>query len=189
MSQRFSLSICFTVIATVMFLATARPAATETLPEISLAVPESTEERAYLGLEKKPGETFSLAEVDADILLIELFSMYCPYCQAEAPRINVLYDLALRQEEHDVDIRLVGLGASNTQFEVDHFRDTYDIAFPLFPDKSMTFYKKLGGEGTPGFLGVLLKEGQDPEIVLRQSGGFDSPEEFLEKLLESAGYK
>ncbi len=189
MFQRFSLSVCFTVFAIAILLATAGPAATETLPEISVAVPESTEERAYLGLEKEPGETFSLAEVDADILLIELFSMYCPYCQAEAPLINDFHDLALRQEEHDVDIRLVGLGASNTQFEVDQFRDTYDISFPLFPDKSMALYKKLGGEGTPGFLGVLLKEGHDPEIVLRQSGGFHSPEEFLEKLLESAGYK
>jgi len=188
MSRRFSLSLCLTAVAAAMLLVIPRPAAAETLPEIMVTVPENKEDRVYLGLEKEAGESFNLAEIDADILLIELFSMYCPYCQAEAPAVNVLHELALQRKEKGITIRLVGLGASNTRFEVDHFRDTYDIPFPLFPDKPLAFYKKLGGEGTPGFIGVKLEKGAQPEIVLRQTGGFESPEEFLERLLESAGY-
>ncbi len=189
MSFRSTTSVAVVVIAAItVLLSAARFVTAETLPEIVVTVPESKEDRAYLGLEKEAGETFNLAEIDADILLIELFSMYCPYCQAEAPVVNTFHELALQRQEKGTTIRVVGLGASNTQFEVDHFRDTYDIPFPLFPDKPLTFYKKLGGEGTPSFLGVLLKKGAEPEIVLRQTGGFDSPEEFLEKLLESAGH-
>ncbi|MEE4241866.1 MAG: TlpA disulfide reductase family protein [Desulfopila sp.] len=163
--------------------------AAEPLPPISLIIPENQEYRDYLGLKGTPGETFALAEVDADILLIELFSMYCPYCQEEAPLVNEFHALARLQEEKGITIKLVGLGASNTQFEVDFFRDEYNIEFPLFPDKDLSFYKKLKGEGTPGFIGCLLRQGEDPVIVVRQTGGFDSAEEFLGLLLQRAGFR
>lgn len=163
--------------------------AAETLPTITLTVPESVEFREYLGLAGIPGEKFNLAEVDADILLIELFSMYCPYCQAEAPLVNEFHTLARQQEKEDVSIKMVGLGASNTQFEVEYFGDEYNIEFPLFPDKDLSFYKKLKGEGTPGFIGCLLRQGEEPVIIVRQSGGFDSAEEFLALLLQRGGYR
>lgn len=163
--------------------------ATEILPTIVLTVPESRESREYLGLTGAAGEDFALAEVDADILLIELFSMYCPYCQAEAPLVNEFHALARQQEKEGVSIKMVGLGASNTQFEVEYFGDEYNIDFPLFPDKNLALYKKLKGEGTPGFIGCLLRQGEEPVIIVRQSGGFDSAEEFLGLLLQRGGYR
>jgi len=48
-------------------------------------------------------------------------------------------------------------------------------------------YKKFGGEGTPGFIGCLFKEGEEPVIIVRQSGGFETAEEFLALLLQRAG--
>ncbi len=164
-------------------------AAAETLPTITLTVPESREFREYLGLAGNPGEQFNLAEIDADILLIELFSMYCPYCQAEAPLVNEFHTLARQQEEGGVSLKMVGLGASNTQFEVEYFGEEYNIEFPLFPDKDLSLYKKLNGDGTPGFIGCLLRQGEEPVIIMRQSGGFNSAEEFLTLLLQRGGYR
>lgn len=190
MTARFKVVVTFFLTVCVVILVPQNtPQAAEMLPEITLTVPQNQQYREYLGLSRPPGEEFSLAEVDGDILLIELFSMYCPYCQAEAPRINEFHALARELAEEGIEIKMVGLGASNTQFEVEYFRDTYDIEFPLFPDKTLTMYKKLGGEGTPGFIGCLLEEGKKPLIVLRQSGGFDNPEEFLALLLQKAGLK
>lgn len=162
--------------------------AAESFPDIVLEVPDNDMHREYLGLTAKPGENFSIADIKADIVLIELFSMYCPYCQAEAPAVNEFHDLALQQQEKGIRVRVVGLGASNTQFEVEYFRDNFEVAFPLFPDKNLDMYKKLKGEGTPGFIGCVLKEGEDPKIILRESGGFESPQSFLDKLLKNAGY-
>jgi protein-disulfide isomerase len=56
-----------------------------TLPEVTLITPDNSGHIEYLGLDSSPGTPFSLSEIDADILLIELFSMYCPYCQNAAP--------------------------------------------------------------------------------------------------------
>lgn len=158
------------------------------LPDITLIVPENEAYRKYLGLSGKPGEQFGIADIKADILLIELFSMYCPYCQAEAPLVNDFHDIAMELKNKGIIIKVLGLGASNTQFEVDHFRDTYGVQFPLLPDKNLALYKALEGEGTPSFIGVTLKDGNVPQIVLKEAGGFDSAEEFLEVLLKKAGY-
>lgn len=164
--------------------------AEEVMPVVDLKLPDNQSHINYLGIDGIPGETFSIADIKTDILLIELFSMYCPYCQAEAPLVNEFYELATAQEkEKGVRIKMIGLGASNNQFEVDYFRDTYNVPFPLFPDKDLSMYKKYGGEGTPGFIGCLFKEGELPVIIVRQSGGFDTAEEFLALLLQRAGVR
>ncbi len=165
-----------------------RGEATDKLPKITLTVPDNQKYRDYLGLKSAAGEEFSIADIQTDILLIELFSMYCPYCQAEAPRVNELYLLAEKQQENGVTMKIIGLGASNTQFEVDYFKESFEVQFPLFPDKTLEHYKKLGGEGTPGFILCRFKEGQEPEIIMRQSGGFDDAGEFMNLLLQKAGY-
>jgi thiol-disulfide isomerase/thioredoxin len=185
---------CMLVMLTLLVITVANPfnggvLAEEVMPVVSLTLPDKQSHIDYLGIDGSPGETFSIADIKTDILLIELFSMYCPYCQAEAPLVNELYDIANAQEEEKgIRIRLIGLGASNTQFEVDHFRDTYKVPFPLFPDKDLSMYKKFGGEGTPGFIACLFKEGEQPVIIVRQSGGFDTAEEFLALMLQRAGF-
>ncbi len=160
-------------------------AAPEILPEITLTVPENDFYKKYLGLTGKTGENFALTDIQADILLIELFSMYCPFCQNEAPNVNELYEKMEDVSRKGPVVKIIGLGASNSQFEVEHFKETYNVPFPLFPDQDMTMYKALGGEGTPGFIGCRLDNGQKATIVLRNSGGFYSADDFLQELLEN----
>lgn len=162
-------------------------AVAEDLPEITLVAPDDDKYRNYLGIEAAAGEDFSITDIKTDILLIELFSMYCPYCQAEAPRVNELFTLAEELKEKGTTVKIIGLGASNTQFEVDYFKESFEIQFPLFPDKTLTMYKQLQGEGTPGFIATLFSKDKPPKIILRQSGGFDDASEFLAELLDKAG--
>ena len=44
------------------------------LPEITLTAPENTELQLYLGVSGK--QTFAIPEINAEIILIEIFSMY-----------------------------------------------------------------------------------------------------------------
>ncbi|UCD82821.1 MAG: hypothetical protein JSW26_15720 [Desulfobacterales bacterium] len=50
------------------------PAVGGKLPEFVLAVPQDTELRQYLGIGGK--ETFTIPEIKAEVVLIEIFSMY-----------------------------------------------------------------------------------------------------------------
>jgi len=158
-----------------------------TLPGLLLVVPEIQAHRTYLGLTKEAGEQFKMSDIDADILMIELFSMYCPFCQQEAPLVNELYHLMKEGENKGLKIKIIGIGASNSQFEVEHFASTYGVKFPLFPDKDMSMYKALGGEGTPGFVAFQLKDSNPPVNVLRNSGGFYSAEDFLLDTIKNSG--
>lgn len=158
-----------------------------TLPELTLTAPENSEHLKYLGLSAQPGEQFKLTDIQADILVIELFSMYCPYCQKEAPLVNEFYELIRQREDKGVKVKIIGLGASNSQFEVEHFATTYEVSFPLFPDKDMSLYKALGGDGTPGFVGFKLKDSDPPVNVLRNSGGFYNAEDFYQDILQNSG--
>lgn len=156
---------------------------------IILPVPEKEQYVQYLGLKKTAKGIFSLQDIDADILLIEIFNMYCPFCQEEADNVNELYQLMNEQEKNGIKMKIIGVGASNTELEVKIFKDTFWVNFPLFSDQDMSIYKKLEGENTPGFIGFLLEQGKDPVVILRESGGFDTAEEFLGLLLQRAGYR
>lgn len=50
------------------------PAVGGKLPEFTLPAPKSDEHRKYLGLEGK--ESFKIPEIKADVVIIEIFSMY-----------------------------------------------------------------------------------------------------------------
>lgn len=163
--------------------------AAEQLPDIELIVPEQQVDREYLGLTGASGEKFTLADIKADLLVVELFSMYCPFCQEEAPRVNELYERLQELEEHrGIVVRMIGLGASNSAYEVEHFKKTYQVKFPMFPDKDLSMYDKFKGGGTPEFIGCVLKPAGESLIVLRNSGGFDSAAEFMNELITKGGY-
>jgi hypothetical protein len=50
------------------------PAVGGVLPELTLSVPKSDEHQEYLGI--TGNESFSIPEIRADVVIIEIFSMY-----------------------------------------------------------------------------------------------------------------
>ena len=121
--------------------------------DFNLPVPEDAAAAAYLGVDS-PGQ-FTLDQVDADILIVEIFSMYCPICQQKAPQVNILFEKL--KAVQDKRIRLLGIGAGNSAYEVAFFKKTYAIPFPLFSDGDFAIHKKIGEPGTPFF--IALKPG------------------------------
>ncbi len=156
----------------------------ELLPDLILKVPEDPDHRTYLGLTGEDGSDFSIQDIDADIVLIELFNMYCHYCQEAAPTVNELYDRMREISESGPVVKIIGLGVSNSRFEVEHFREIYDVDFPLFPDQDKSFFQALSGEGTPTFIGCRLQERKRPVIVLRKAGAFSNSAAFLDELID-----
>jgi peroxiredoxin len=152
------------------------------LPTFSMTAPDSAEHRSYLGLPTEASQ-FTLADMDAPAVLIQIFSMYCPICQREAPEVNELY-AALHREGLADSIKILGLGAGNSDLEVQVFQERYDVPFPLISDPDYVLHKAFGGVGTPYFVLAQptgLVEGGHV-VRLSHLGAFDSMEEFLEAL-------
>jgi len=154
----------------------------EKLLEISLETPDSLKVKEYLGLAAKP--SFIMDDLDADVVVVEVFSMYCPHCQREAPVVNRFYDLLVKRKTPGTSIKLLGIGVGNSQFEVDHFRKTYDIPFPLFADGDFIVHRALGQVGTPYFIVLAREADRSWKVVLSRPGGIQSPEAFLTTIVE-----
>ena len=159
----------------------------EQLPVINLPIPKNPEERNYLGL--SGSGSFKIPQIKAKVVIIEIFSMYCPYCQKDAPGVNELYRLIENNADIKNKIKLIGIGAGNSSYEVDVFKKTYTVPFPLFPDKDFTIHKACGEVRTPYFMVVKINEDGTHQIVHNQLGGYPGAEPFLELVLKASGLK
>lgn len=92
-------------------------------------MPENESNREYLGLCGKQ-ETTTLGRIGAEVLIVEIFSMYCPHCQKHAPKANELFHAIEGSDKYRGRIKLIGIGVGNSAFEVDIFRQKYAPPFP-----------------------------------------------------------
>ena len=157
------------------------------LPSIALPIPKSAEEKAYLGL--SGSGTFKIPQIKADVVIIEIFSMYCPYCQKDAPGINELYDLIQKNPDLRDKIKIIGIGAGNSAFEIETFKKNFSVSFPLFPDQDYVIHQACGEVRTPYFIGVKTQKDKSHQIFLSQQGGFPGAQAFIEQILKESGLK
>jgi peroxiredoxin len=161
------------------------PAKGALFPVLTLPGPQNVEDREYLGL--KGAGSFKLTQLQAPLVVIEVFSMYCPICQKEAPLINELHEAIEKDPRLKGRIKLIGIGAGNTLFEVDFFKKKYRVSFPLLPDETFILHKALGETRTPYFFVVQLDQGKAPRVIYSELGGIKRVESFLETIRQSAG--
>jgi peroxiredoxin len=169
------------------FGSNAPPVEGDVLPDIKITVPQNATDRNYLGLENTG--FFTIPQIKATIVIVEIFSMYCPYCQKEAPEINRLYRIIQGNPNLKDKIRLIGIGAGNSSFEVEVYKKKYNVPFPLFPDEDFSIHKSIGEVRTPYFMGIKIKDDGTHQIFYSQLGKFKGAESFLELMLQESGLK
>ena len=163
------------------------PVKGDVLPDMKITVPQNATDRSYLGLERSG--LFTIPQIKTKIVIIEIFSMYCPYCQKEAPEINRLYSIIEGNPDLKDKIKLIGIGAGNSSFEVGVFKKKYNVPFPLIPDEDFSIHKCIGEVRTPYFLGVKINDNGTHRIFYSQLGKFKGAEPFLELMLQVSGLK
>jgi len=153
-------------------------------PDVTLSIPLTAGEAQELGIDPK-AKSVTIGDFKAQGVILVVYSMYCPFCQREAPELNAMHKL-IADKGLSGKLKLVGLAAGNSPFEVNAFRETYAITFPLLPDKDFAVHKALGQVGTP-FYYVLKRQGKGFTIVLTQLGRVASPEAFLNEAIAKTG--
>lgn len=68
------LTVCMAAIGALAQTGARPPAEGGIMPEILLSVPQSPDHQRYLGVTGK--STFTIPEIDAEVVIIEIFSMY-----------------------------------------------------------------------------------------------------------------
>ncbi|RPH51466.1 MAG: TlpA family protein disulfide reductase [Desulfobacteraceae bacterium] len=180
-------ALLFLILADPSIGQNAPPAEGGILPKISLPVPGNEAYRKYLGL--KWDGTFLIPQIKAKVVLIEIFSMYCPHCQKDAPVVNNLFSRITGDDVLKDELKLIGIGAGNSDFEVDFFRETYGVKFPLFSDNEFSAHKLLGEVRTPYFIAIKINKNGTHKVIYSKLGGVENPDEFLKKIKNLAGLK
>lgn len=182
----------FTFITLSLFLfstsaiaASAPPVEGAQLPDANLMVPDNPDDQRYLGLTGKG--SFQIPQVKAKVVIIEIFSMYCPYCQREAPKINELYKAIENNEALRGKMKLIGIGAGNSAFEVEVFRDKYKVPFPLLPDEDFSLHKCFGETRTPYFIAIRINDDGSHKVIYSKLGGIEEPKQFLKQMTQLSG--
>ena len=148
------------------------------IPEFVLNPPDSVEDQKYLGLtDLKP---FSIDHISAKIVILEVFSFYCPHCRNQAPALNKLYGFIQQDAQLSNDIKMIGIGAGTDKDKMDLWKTSMRVPFPLLRDTDTSIWKKLGKPGIPCTL-VVSKSG---EVLAVHFGVTEDIEAFFSKIKE-----
>jgi len=159
------------------------PAEGEMFPDLKLPLPSKMQDREYLKIDRGP---FLLSQIDTKVLIIEIFSIYCPICQKEAPVVNWLFRAISANPDIESRVKVLAIGAGNSLYEVDAFRNLFKVKFPLIPDGDFAVHRILGEVQTPYFF-VLLKKPTGMKVVYSREGGIEDAEAFLQLVRARAG--
>jgi thiol-disulfide isomerase/thioredoxin len=157
----------------------------ELWPAVSLELPSDPDLRRYLGVME--GDTFTVDDMASEVVVVEIFNMYCPFCQREAPHVNELFTLVDGRDDLNRKLKIIGIGVGNSNFEVDFYRRSYSVRFPLFADKDFAIYEKVGKVRTPCFFILKRDAHRRFRVAFVHSGGFKTPEAFLKEIVKRSG--
>jgi len=163
------------------------PQGKKTLPVFEFPVHQKTGEKNYLGV--FGSGNFKVTQISTPVLIIEIFSMYCPHCQRSAPFVNDLFQSIQGRTDLKQRIKIIGIGIGNSPYEVDLFKNKYGILFPLFPDQDGTISKMLGVSSTPTFIGAKINRDGTTEQFYFTSGELTDAANFLSEILNLSGLK
>ncbi len=159
------------------------------LPPYAFPSPTSSQDLIYLGLSE--GKPFTIGDIQADLIVLELLNIYCTSCQKQAPIFNEVFDLVERDPAMKGRIKWLGVGVGNNAGEVEFFRKAKGIPFPIITDIHFDFYGAIGGPGgirTPFTLLVRRDEKGRGIIVDSHMGFRRSKEEILDGIKAALQY-
>lgn len=115
------------------------------LPALELTAPSWETDRQYLGVS---GPTFKLKDLQANVIVIEIIGVYCPYCYEQAPLFRNLFN-RLDKGKLKEKVKMFGIAAGGTAMEVEHLRKEGQYNYPLVQDPQYSVHKSLGEPRTP----------------------------------------
>ncbi|MCU0579030.1 MAG: TlpA family protein disulfide reductase [Desulfobacterota bacterium] len=153
------------------------PVPGSTMPAFQLKMADSPEaSAANLGL--KGVKTFRLSQVKTKLLVADIFSVYCPVCQNNAPLVNQLFKIIQEDPELNKNIKMLGISLEKNPSELIVYKQKFEVKFPLALGPEQAIKKSFK------YLPVLLVLDQNGKILMSHSGKIETLDPILMELRE-----
>ncbi|MDX9785262.1 MAG: hypothetical protein RBT11_00645 [Desulfobacterales bacterium] len=149
----------------------------EFFPDISLSPLFEENDRAYLGIAK--GQYFTVNDIQADLVLVEIMNVHCASCKKQAPVLNELFALIDADQQVRSKIRILAVAVGNTDKEIAVFKKRFKVPFPLVGDPNYMVWDATGRSGTP--LSIYVRRNRDAKtaVVVGSHLGFQAQAKLL----------
>jgi hypothetical protein len=158
-------------------------------PPFSFPPPVSSEDLNYLGLTE--AKAFTIGDIKADLVVVELLNVYCTSCQKQAPIYTEVFQVVEKDPTMKDKVKWMGVGIGNNEKEVEFFRKARGVVFPIVTDLRFDLYEAVGGKGgirTP-FTLLVRKDEKGRGIVVDSHMGFRrDKEEIIEGIKAALQY-
>jgi peroxiredoxin len=114
---------------------------------LRLPTPADPAGKKNLGL-AGPGTEFTLSDLKAELVLLEVIGVYCPQCFKQAPEFNKLYE-RLNKGKMKGRVAMFALAAGGAEPEIEQLLQSGQYAFPVVADTTYEAHKLLGEPKTP----------------------------------------
>jgi peroxiredoxin len=101
--------------------------------------------------------------------------------------VNQLYARIEQNPALKGKIKMIGIGAGNSLYEVETFKKRYSVPFPLLPDGDYVIHRQLGEVRTPYFIGVKINPDGSHQVIYSRLGAFDGVDQFLSTIIKLSG--
>lgn len=146
------------------------------LPEFEIEMPTLPEIHASLGI--KGERAFSLSQIQAKLIVLEFFSIFCHKCHQNAPIANQLYNSIKEDKELSKNIKMIGIGLASKSKEIAVYKQKFKVEFPLFPDPQKKAQIKSRVKHVPLTI-VVDKTGK---VLMSHIGVIENLDAFLDKI-------
>lgn len=183
---RFILSaICFVALCGTPVTAHSPVVDSIALGNMQLPLNGNQQHRAYLGVVSEARVIVS--QIRADHLIIAIFNSFCTICQTDAPILNSIYEMVAEDPLLKGKVKMIGIGAGNTELEVEQFQQTHRVPYPLFADPDFKLDKAITENlRAPMFVAVKNTGGAPLEVVRTHTGPLKSVGDLLKEALAQA---
>jgi peroxiredoxin len=173
-SVRTALAACLAILLATGSLSSAAPPPKK-VADLKFSGALSEADQKYLGLEK-PG-AFTLQDIKAPYVLIEIMRTSCPHCVAQAPALNQLYQLVANSNLKD-RLKIISVGASDHEADLKRFKAAHKVPFALVADPECKIIAAFNISGTPTTV-LVAKSGK---VLLVEEGVFGSAGAMFKKI-------
>lgn len=138
-------------------------------------------QRRFLGfLGRTKTQSFTIMDVQADLIILEFFNVHCISCQAHAPAMNRVYSLIQKDKILREKVKVFAVASGNNSKEIEKFRKEKKIPFPLIADPKYDAYEEIGEPyGTPLFF--LVRKGKKEGVTVLIQRQIHDPAYFVQE--------